>query len=261
MTIKEVAAKGFVSKQTYDVILRGTTRPYFYINKSRPYDEKGVMKSVKPLEITLDMTDAKAILKMHKAKNPTSKDEAYWKDVFQYLIDNNILDKKMTYGVFQSEIDGGRIIIPKGYVIDHFSSSGYAPEYKFLVFPIDTFVEINKTKKELASIQRKEERNQTEKLNALVIKDNLLDILNKNGYTVVLSKSWKDDGAYITFDHRKGFNKLCKEAIEYYLNNIVLKELGCEIEVPKVATNHRFGPDDVLCYLGDVKLNLEQKGE
>ena len=258
--MQEVAAKGFISKQTYDVILRGTTRPYFYINKSRPYDEKGVMKSVKPFEITLDMADAKEILKLHSSKSSTGRNEAYWKDVFQYLIDNNVLDKNMTYGVFQSEVDGGHIITPSGYVVDTYSRT-YTPEYKFLVFPIDTFVEINKTKKELASIQRKEERNRIEKLNALIIKDNLLNILNDNGYTVVLSKDWKDSSAYISFEHRKGFNKLCKDAIEYYLNNIVLKELGCEIEIPKVATNHRFGPDDVLCYLGDVKLNLEQKGE
>ena len=85
----------------------------------------------------------------------------------------------------------------------------------------------------------------------LVVKDNLLKVLNDKGYDCICY-----DGEMSTIEYRskKGYNALVKDALEYYLNNIVLKELGCKLAIPKVKANHAYGQGDPLCYIGDIKI-------
>ena len=86
--------------------------------------------------------------------------------------------------------------------------------------------------------------------------------LKDNNYEVDLEKpdQWREHAAFF-FHNKKAFNALVKDALEYYLNNIVLKELGCKITVPKQKSTHGYSYDDVLCYIGDIELETgEQNG-
>lgn len=126
---------------------------------------------------------------------------------------------------------------------------------KLIVFAYSDFVKLEPTKKEKAIIDNLEMRKKMQNLNGMVVADNIVKVLKDNNYEVELHKSnqWREHDAFF-FHDKKAFNALVKDALEYYLNNIVLKELGCKITVPKQKSTHGYSYDDVLCYIGDIEL-------
>lgn len=130
-------------------------------------------------------------------------------------------------------------------------------ETSIMIYLKSDFTELPFTKKQLEVQELINKREKMEKFNNLVVGDDVVKLLNDKGYKVYKETRGNN---YISFNSVAGYNKLIKEAIEYYLNNIVLKELGCKMTMPKQKPTHGFKYTDILCYIGDLELVLN-KGE
>ena len=114
-----------------------------------------------------------------------------------------------------------------------------------------------KTKQEKEILAKLEDRSKMQGLNTLMVQENIVKTLNDKKYNVHVLKANQEHTA-IFFENKRSFNALIKDAVEYYLNNIVLKDLGCKITMPKQKSTHGYKYDDALCYIGDIEFN---KGE
>ena len=120
------------------------------------------------------------------------------------------------------------------------------------VYPKEAFSEVPLTKGEQEKLKVKESLDRKASFHALVAKDVLVTTLNEHEYQVSVSNN-----RYLYFTKVKGWNKLIKEALEYYLNNEVLKDTGCKITIPKVRNQHKYNYNDYLCDLGEIELDLK----
>lgn len=146
-----------------------------------------------------------------------------------------------------------------GYVLDYAPSldlvnvrDNFITEYECVVHTLDTFsqVKLSKRAKEKLAVQQK--ISDKASFHALVAKDVLVTRLNECGFDIAVFSN-----RYLKTTKIKGWNKLIKEALEYYLNNEVLKDIGCKVKVPKVKNQHKYNYNDILCDLGEVELDLQ----
>lgn len=134
------------------------------------------------------------------------------------------------------------------------SESPYANNsWDCIVYTKDSFDLVPLTKGEEQKILNIETAKTKAKFNNLVAKDIILQALNENQFGIYVV-----DDRYLNFKAVKGWNKLVKEAIEYYLNNAILKDTGCKIKTPKVKSNHKYCYYDYLCDLGEVDVELKE---
>lgn len=113
-----------------------------------------------------------------------------------------------------------------------------------------------KTKKEERLIKELNERLNNQKLVNAFIKDNLLLLLKEKGYEAYVLERAEHELRFT----RPGYNGLVCDAVEYYLNNKILPELGVEVKVTRPARkkSHCVNDNDHLIHLGNVKLLTTQ---
>lgn len=240
-TVKRIDAVGYADH--HDVAVKDDG--VFTVRKSRGIDIYGVWKATKAYEITVGPDDMEELCKYYQFYSLSTR------RFIEHCKKTGILPDNKRYYVRNSDWSGGFVRKDLGFISFEGESPRYRPEAKLIVFSIDDFVKCKPTKKELQIIERVNDRKAAQKLNALVVKDNLLKILNDKGYECMY---YDGEMSIIQYKSKKGFNALVKDAIEYYLNDIVLKELGCKITVPKQKSNHTYCPNDPLCYMGDIKI-------
>lgn len=223
----------------------------FIAKKHRPTDLKGVYKAVEAYEVELHMSDKEVQFLLNK--QPSYKDFVSAEDAVKYLKAKGILPNERLL-IFNNDWRYN-FINPDGFLA---SKPPYirTPNTKLIVFAVNDFKKCDPTKKEQEMINALNTRSKMQNLNNMVVADNIIKVLKDNNYAVDLEKAnqWREHDAFF-FHDKKAFNVLVKDALEYYLNNIVLKDLGCKITVPKQKSTHGYKYDDVLCYVGDIKMN------
>ena len=117
------------------------------------------------------------------------------------------------------------------------------------VYYADEFKPIPLTKLQQKKLDDIEDLRARAKVNSLFAKDILITELNKCGYDIEAY-----DNRYLIYNKVKGYNKLMKDALEYYLNNTIFKDVGCKVTLPKVKSTHKYGYNDVLCDLGNIEI-------
>lgn len=241
-TITQIDAVGFADHR--DVAIKD--RGIFTAKKNRMIDIEGVWKATKAYRLDLDEKDMIEMIKMSKWNQPTISTE----QTVNYYIKQGLLPDNKRLFIYNQDWHYNFLTV-RGFLVK--GDEGLTRDNKgsIIVFNIDDFVKLEPTKKEKEIKANVENRKASQKLNLLVIKDNLLKILNDKGYDCIC---YTGEMSTIEYKSKKGYNALVKDAIEYYLNDIVLKELGCKITVPKVKANHEYGQGDPLCYIGDIQL-------
>ena len=136
----------------------------------------------------------------------------------------------------------------KGFGYTRYSrgSKVKTPTFTFYLAKLSTLKEVPLTKREQEKKKLFAEKEARRRMNAVTIKDTMTQILNENEYDLYGT----DHG--ISFRGIKGYNKLMKDALEYYLNNKVFKDMNIEISVPKVKNQHKYGFNDALLHFEDV---------
>ena len=136
----------------------------------------------------------------------------------------------------------------KGFGYTRYSrgSKVHTPTFTFYLAKLSTLKEVPLTKREEEKKKIFAEREARRRMNAVTIKDTMTQILNENEYDLYGT----DHG--ISFRGIKGYNKLMKDALEYYLNNKIFKDMNIEISVPKVKNQHKYGFNDALLHFEDV---------
>lgn len=241
-TITQIDAVGFANHK--DVAIKD--RGIFTVKKNRMIDIEGVWKATKAYRLDLDEKDMIELIKVSKWNQPTISTE----ETVKYYIKQGLLPDNKRLFIYNQDWHYNFLTV-RGFLVK--GDEGLTRDNKgsIIIFNIDDFVKLEPTKKEKEIKANVENRKATQKLNLLVVKDNLLKILNDKGYDCIC---YTGEMSTIEYKSKKGYNALVKDAIEYYLNNIVLKELGCKITVPKVKANHEYGQGDPLCYIGDIQL-------
>lgn len=240
--VTRIKATGFCDHIDHAV----TTEGVFIVKKHRPTDIKGVYKATEAFQLELDAKDIPGLITNKHGELGCS---TVW----------DVVDYYKAKGLLPNE----RLLVHNdNYTWDFVNRNGFNPNkppyirkdtVTLTVFAISDFVKLKPTPKEKAILDKLDNRSKMQSLNTMVFKDNLLKVLKDNNYEVSLRNATKEHSA-IYFNNKKSFNALTKDAIEYYLNNIVLKDLGCKITVPKQNTTHCYKYDDPLCYIGDVEM-------
>lgn len=132
------------------------------------------------------------------------------------------------------------------------SDSHWKDYFECVVYTKDSFELVAETKGEIAKKKEIERKKNKAIFNYMVAKDVLLTALNNYDYNISIASN-----RYLYYGKVKGYNKLIKDALEYYLNNKVLKGTGCKINVSKVSNQHKYGYYDSLCDLGEAELKLK----
>lgn len=241
-TVTQIDVVGFADHK--DVAIKD--RGIFTAKKNRMLDIEGVWKATKAYRLDLDEKDMIELIKMSKWNQPTISTEA----TIKYYIKQGLLPNNKRLFIYNQDWHYNFLTV-RGFLVK--SDNGLERDNKgsIIVFNIDDFVKLEPTKKEKEILKEVNNRKATQKLNMLVVKDNLLKALNDKGYDCIC---YDVEMPTIEYKSKKGYNALVKDAIEYYLNNIVLKELGCKITLPKVKSNHAYGQGDSLCYIGDIQI-------
>ena len=246
LTIKKIKITGYCDHSGMAVKDDGV----FPVKKHRGTDIYGTWKATEAYEIELKISDKE--VKFLLNRKPSYSDFVSTEDAVKYLSDIGLLPKERLY-LFNSDFHYNWIN-PDGFLPDTppYLRTGTA---KLIVFAYSDFVKLEPTKKEKAIIDKLEMRKKMQNLNGMVVADNIIKVLKDNNYEIDLEKpnQWREHAAFF-FHDKKAFNALVKDALEYYLNNIVLKDLGCKITVPKQKSTHGYKYDDVLCYIGDIEL-------
>ena len=220
----------------------------FTVKKNRMVDIKGVWKATEAYQLNLDAKDMFTLLKQHKYNQPSISTQ----ELINHFIKEGLLPDNKRLFIYNSDWHYDFLNVRGFFCKDEDGNAYRHDETTLTVFCADDFVQLPKTKKELEIEKAIENRKAMQKLNNLVIKDNLLKALNDKGYECTC---YEGNGMNtVRYDSKKAFNALVKDAIEYYLNDIVLKELGCKITVPKQKSNHCYGYGDILCFLGDIQI-------
>ena len=143
---------------------------------------------------------------------------------------------------------------PKSLLIDvkHPSSSNIYKQMEVTVYDFNSFTPLPLTKGQQKKVQEAETAKNKAVFHAMVAKDVMVAELNKLGYDIGVYNN-----RYLEFTQIKGYNKLLRDALEYYINEKVFKDVGCHIKVPKVKNQHKYGFNDFLCDLGYVELDLK----
>jgi len=247
MKITRINMKGYIDHIDYADLTKGV----FTAKKTRVSDIYGSYKADECNEVEIDSKDVKDLAKKYSHVISVS-------DIVDYLQKKKLLP-------------AGRVFIPnnewkydfindKGvyniYYDDTIPSSKKRQSTGVLhIFHYKDFVKLPATKKEQDMLDHLANRARMKSLNNLVLKDNFLKILNDNKYNVELYK----DGETVYFKNKAGWNRLVHDAITYYLNNTILKEIKCEIVMPLYTSSHACKWSDSFCNIGDLKMIVGDK--
>lgn len=252
MKIQTVPCVTYITKDYVDCLNKYTQYRFSMRKNKMPFNPNYPrLMSTEAVEITIEESDKAELLK--SISNHAGKGYSVWLDaVLAVILDDNDWHKHYALAedyrptVWQ---DG----VPGFYSSDRSSGSNRtADNFTIRVVKIADLKEVPLTKKEKEKRELESQRSRSRTLNAATIKDTLLTILNEREYVV------QDTGdGTIGFTKIKGYNKLMKEALEHYLNDVVFKDLKIKVEVPKVKNTHKFGFNDTFIDLGDVAIQSE----
>lgn len=219
-------------------------------------------KITKAKKITLEESDKKAIiaaLDKYAPKIDHSKSVLYLNEYIENVYLAGVKNKH-NYGYLNLQNDqmvcklNEKGFYPKGYD----AAGNYkqlADSFTFYFYKIEDKEELPFTPKEKEYLQVLERRSRMTTLNTMAAKDVILKCLNDKGYEI---EFYPTEG-YFGYTKPKGWNKLIKDALEYYINNEVLKGMNCKMEVPKVPNQHKYNFSDKLAYIGDVVIESNEK--
>lgn len=170
-------------------------------------------------------------------------------DILKYL--SGSLDMaKEEYALCTERYERVWCISKPGFESDEFDENHHlkrADTYTFYVVDYNDLKPLPLTKQEQEKMKIIKEKESRRKMNVAIIATTMIDILNNNGYDV---GNTRDSGVY--YKSIKGYNKLVKDALEYYLNDKIFKDMNVEITTPKVKNQHKYGYGDNLFNFGDV---------
>jgi hypothetical protein len=195
--------------------------------KSRSFDPDGMWKGNKLYEIHSDDIKPLIVKWANKHKSDVCVDDL-----------PAVLDMNDRMVFFYNDDDN----VPRYRIYNHekdkWSYDGWYTDKPFVVkfalfsemkeLPLSTKEQEFKNKKDLA--KRKVA------LNNIILKDNILAAFKKAGYPLELYDDEKE--FHISeYTHYKAF---IEAAIDHYINNVLLKELGCKVHVPKPCKRNGF---------------------
>jgi len=250
-TVTKVKATSYIDHRDAAIKDRGV----FIAKKNRPQDIHGVYKATTGYKIELNKDDAKDIKKTMACQYRTSTYST--EEIVKYCVDKGYLPNKKRLYLYNGDFIWN-FLDEHGFRKDDKTAGPLRqPTGELIVFCIDDYVQCEQTKQEKEILAKLEDRSKMQGLNTLMVQDNIVKTLNAKKYNVHVLKANQEHTA-IFFENKRSFNALIKDAVEYYLNNIVLKDLGCKITMPKQKPTHGYKYDDALCYVGDIELD---KGE
>lgn len=266
MKIEDVTHSAYTDEHSLEWQEKYRKNRVMQLNQRRgtnPYElQYKKYKITKAKKITLEESDKKAIiaaLDKYAPKVDHRKATLYLDEYIEQVYLAGVKDK-YKYGFLNPERDqtvcqlGEKGFYPKGY--DAAGLYGQlADTFTFYVYKIEDKEELPFTPKEKEYLQVLERRSRMTTLNTMAAKDVILKCLNDNGYEV---EFFPTEG-YFGYTKSKGWNKLVKDALEYYINNAVLKGMNCKIEVPKVPNQHKYNFTDKLAYIGDVVIEANEE--
>lgn len=191
-------------------------------------------------EITVEESDKEKIT----AKFPGVSNYIIIADVMKY-ISGSLEMAKEEYAFCDERYERVWCISKPGFESD--DPSKRADTFTFYVVDYNDLKPLPLTKQEQEKLKVIKEKEARRKLNAATIATTMIDILNNSGYDV---GNTRDSGVY--YKSIKGYNKLVKDALEYYLNDKIFKGMNVEITTPKVKNQHKYGYGDNLFNFGDV---------
>ena len=260
MIIEDVKKTAYVTEDILNWYNKFNKNEMVRLNKTRCNDIDKVhtkkYKLVNAKKVTIEESD-KALMKKALVDHTIFLD-GFIEKVFMPTLNLTKKGKKPTdYGYLQESGSNQEVcclyakgFAPKTY---DYSTGKYTWEkdsYSFYVYDMSDKEELPPTPKELEALDALDKRKKMTSLNRLVMKDSILDRLNEKGYEIYF-----DDGSNIFgYGKIKGWNALVKDALEYYLNNEVLKPINCKITIPKSKSQHHYGYYDILTHIGDIEM-------
>ena len=216
--------------------------------KSRSFDPDGMWKGNKLYEIHSDDIKPLIVKWANKHKSDVCVDDL-----------PAVLDMNDRMVFFYNDDDN----VPRYRIYNHekdkWSYDGWYTDKPFIVrfalfsemkeLPLSTKEQEFKNKKDLA--KRKVA------LNNLILKDNIVAAFKKEGY---LLEAWDEKEYRLMYKpEAKDYNDFIEAAIDHYINNVLLKDLGCKVHVPKPASRKgiREAYDNIID-MEHIDINIEQ---
>lgn len=221
--------------------------------KTRPVDEKGVYKSNVIYEISSDVF--KPLAEAWAKKNNSNVTRANIAEILG--IDDRIV-------MYYNDENGGShdytlYYLARSYNIWKGDEHWYKKEFtlRFAVFKEMKLLTL--TDKERTIKEQQELIKRKVALNNLILKDNIIAAFKKHGY---LLETYNDKKYNLMY--RPGsndYNVFIEAAIDHYINNVLLKDLGCKIHVPKPSSRKgtRSAYDSIID-MESIDIEGEQNG-
>lgn len=221
--------------------------------KTRPVDEKGVYKSNVIYEISSDVF--KPLAEAWAKKNNSNVTRANIAEILG--IDDRIV-------MYYNDENGGShdytlYYLARSYNIWKGDEHWYKKEFtlRFAVFKEMKLLTL--TNKERTIKEQQELIKRKVALNNLILKDNIIAAFKKHGY---LLETYNDKKYNLMY--RPGsndYNVFIEAAIDHYINNVLLKDLGCKIHVPKPSSRKgtRSAYDSIID-MESIDIEGEQNG-
>ena len=221
--------------------------------KTRPVDEKGVYKSNVIYEISSDVFKPLAEAWAKKNNLNVTRD-----NIAEIL---GIDDRIVMYYNHDNSCGGHNYTLyylAQPYIWkddEHWHKKEFT--LQFAVFKEMKLLTL--TDKERAIKEQQELIKRKVALNNLILKDNIIAAFKKHGY---LLETYNDKKYNLMY--RPGsndYNVFIEAAIDHYINNVLLKDLGCKIHVPKPSSRKgtRSAYDSIID-MESIDIEGEQNG-
>ena len=233
------------------------THPMYYPKvlpmglKTRPVDENGVYKSDIIYEISSDVF--KPLAEAWAKKNNSDVTRANIAEILG--IDDRIVlyyndDRHGSYNYILYHLEPCHWKDDEHWWMQEFT-------LRFAVFKEMKLLKLNNKEQAIKEQQELIKRKVT--LNNLILKDNIAAAFKKYGY---LLEAWNDKEYRLMYrPGSKDYNAFIEAAIDHYINDVLLKDLGCKIHVPKPASRKgiRSAYDNIID-MESIDIEGEQDG-
>lgn len=216
--------------------------------KTRPTDEEGVWKGTKMYEISSDVFKPLAEAWTKKNNRDTlTKDD---------LTDLLGITDRLVFMYNDGELEYAFTL----YVNEDKSSwsKGWFKDEPFVI-RFALFSEMNKlelNKKEIEIIKKKEAIKNKVKFNNMVLKDIISEAFKKAGHRL---EAYNEEEYRVVLDD---YNQFIESAINFYVNQGLLKDLGCTVTIAKPSSRKGFRePYDNIIDMKTIDIEGEQNAE
>ena len=216
--------------------------------KSRPTDEKGVYKGNIMYEISSDVFKPLAEAWAKKNKSDVLRD-----NIAEILgIDDRIV-------LYYNDEETHSF----NYILYHLKPCNWKADNHWwldkFTLRFALFSEMKELKLNAKEKAIKEQRELTERkvaLNNLVLRDNIAAAFKEHGY---LLEAWNNKEYRLMYrPGSKDYNQFIEAAIDHYINDVILKDLGCKVNVPKPSKRSGFREAyDNIIDMANVDMNIE----